>query len=410
MLLRRIPDRNIWVIYVSILLLGIAYGVSIAVLAIHLKAHGIPKVAMGGLAAAFALGIVLFSIPTGSIVQRFGAKKTLLASLVGYAVCVSVFPFLTTTTGLSVARFFDGAFSVGIWVAAETALLARSDKTNKAFVMSLYGMSLAIGYIMGPILATGVVPLAGTAGTFVAAGILAAVSAVVILLRFDGHEPAGGAHGPSDDASPDAGPAPKQAPPIPALSLIWRIKTSCFGTFSYGYFQASVVIFLPLFLIEAKGIKEERTILITAFFAAGMLLSSSVVSRLGDRYGHLLVMRSLGAIGGVMVASFVLLTSFEGMCAAVFVAGGTLAAISPVSLALQGVIMPRHELGRANSFYNAFYAAGMLLGPIVSSLFFTRMGGGEMLIHLSAMWAVFVIFTIVFASDDPKRARVHIEV
>jgi MFS family permease len=192
---------------------------------------------------------------------------------------------------------------------------------------------------------------------------------------------------------------------MPALSVLWKTKTSCLGTFSYGYFQASVVLFLPLYLIEAKHIPEGRTILITAFFAAGMLTASTLVSRLGDRHGHLLVMRTLGAIGGTMVASFVLLSSFEAMCAAVFVAGATLASISPVSLALQGVIMPKHDLGRANAFYNAAYAAGMLLGPPISSVIFTRHGGGPMLIHLAALWATFVTFTLVFASDDPRRAR-----
>src|SRR5687768_64348 len=99
---------------------------------------------MGGLAAAFALGIVSFAIPVGIIVQRLGAKRTLLGAILGYAVCVSIFPFLTNIGALSVARFFDGAFSVGVWVAAETALLHRAGPTNKAFVMSLYAMSLAL--------------------------------------------------------------------------------------------------------------------------------------------------------------------------------------------------------------------------------------------------------------------------
>lgn len=188
-----------------------------------------------------------------------------------------------------------------------------------------------------------------------------------------------------------------------ALEIVWKTKTSCFGTFSYGYFQASVVLFLPLFLIEAKHVPENRTILITAFFAAGMILSSTIVSRLGDRHGHLLVMRALGAIGGIMVASFIFLPSFWLMGVAVFIAGGTLAAISPVSLALQGVIIPTSDLGRANSFYNAFYAAGMLIGPPISSVLFTRWGGGPMLAHLSVLWASFVVFTIVFAADDPSR-------
>lgn len=394
---KRIPDRNVWIIYAAILLLGIAYGVSIAVLAIHLKDHGIPELAMGGLAAAFALGIVSFSIPAGWFVQRFGAKKMLLVALAGYATCVSAFPFLTTTSALSLARFFDGAFSVGVWVAAETALLSRSNATNKAFVMSLYAMSLALGYVFGPLLAIGVVEIAGTSGSFVSAGVLACLATFVVWSRL---ERGPGSPGESEGAHGSAATGPRSA----AGGVLWKIKTSCLATFSYGYFQASVVLYLPLFLIQSKGIPKERTILITAFFALGMLLSTTSVGRLGDRYGHLLVMRVLGAVGGAMVASFVLLSSFELMCAAVFVAGATLAAISPVSLALQGVIVPKHELGRANAFYNAAYAAGMLLGPPLSSLLFTKHGGAQMLIHLAALWAFFVLVTVVFAKDDPRRA------
>ena len=398
-MLARIPDRNIWIIYASILLLGIAYGISIAVLAIHLDAHGIPKLAMGALAAAFALGIVSFSLPAGMSVQRFGAKRTLLVALAGYATCVSVFPFLTTTAALSIARFFDGAFSVAIWVSAETALLSRADKANKAFVMSLYAMSLAIGYICGPILATFVVKAAGTGATFVVAGVLACAAATVVLLRYDG---SGGRRAENENEREHEH---EHAGRPTVAAIVWKIKTSCLATFSYGYFQASVVLFLPLYLIESKAIPERHTILITAFFAAGMLASSAWVSRLGDRHGHLRVMRTLGAIGGVMVASFVLLGSFAAMCGAVFVAGATLAAISPVSLALQGVVMNKRDLGRANAFYNAAYAAGMLLGPPISSLFFTRLGGAAMLIHLAALWAFFVAFTVVFAADDPHRAQ-----
>lgn len=396
-LFERIPDRSIWALYGAVVLLGVAYGVSIAVLAIHLKDHGIPEMAMGGLAAAFALGIISMSVPSGWVVQRVGAKRTLIIALACYATCITTFPFLTTVPTLSIARFFDGACSVGIWVAAETALLSRSNTTNKAFVMSLYAMALGLGYVFGPILAIGVVKVAGTTGSFVAAGVLACAAVAVILARFD----ARGAG--TSTAGRDGVAEEKEAERSTALALLWKIKAACLATFSYGYFQASVVLYLPLFLIEGKGVPKERTILITAFFALGMLLSTTFVGRLGDRLGHLLVMRTLGAIGGLMVASFVLLSSFAMMCGAVFVAGATLAAISPVSLALQGVIVPKRELGRANALYNAAYAAGMLLGPPISSVLFTEVGGGGMLLHLAALWTTFVIFTVVFADDDPRR-------
>jgi MFS family permease len=410
--LKRIADRNIWVIYATIVLLGIAYGTSIAVLAVHLDAHGIPKLAMGGLAAAFALGIVTFSIPAGSIVQRFGAKRTLAVALGGYAICVTSFPFLSTLLGLSVARFFDGAFSVGIWVAAETALLSRSDRGNKGLVMSLYAVSLALGYVVGPLLASLVVGLRGTGTTFLVAGGLAVIAVVVVIFALapDSGAPA---HAGEQDAEDAEGAGERavlaavsdEGVPSTAFTIFSRTKTSCFATFSYGYFQASVVLFLPLYLIGSKNVPPERTILVTAFFAAGMLVMSTWAGRLGDRHGHLLVMRVLATVGGVMVASFVLLPSFPLMCAAVFVAGATLASISPVSLALQGAVTPKAELGRANAFYNAAYAAGMLVGPPVSGLLFTRYGGAVMLLHLAALWGGFVALTLVFAADDPKHAK-----
>ncbi len=400
-MLRRIADRNIWVIYATILLLGIAYGISIAVLAVHLDAHGIPKLAISGLASAFAVGIITFSIPAGSIVQRFGAKRTLAVALGGYAICVTSFPFLSTLLGLSVARFFDGAFSVGIWVAAETALLSRSDRSNKGLVMSLYAISLALGYVIGPLLASLVVGPGGTGTTFLVAGGLAVVAVVVVIV---GLEPDGAvAHGGETGTSTGTGTGEEDAS-SGALAIFWRTKTSCFATFSYGYFQASVVLFLPLYLIASKDVPASRTILVTAFFAAGMLVMSTWAGKLGDRHGHLLVMRALAAVGGLMVASFVLLPSFPLMCAAVFVAGATLASISPVSLALQGIVTPKAELGRANAFYNAAYAAGMLVGPPISGLLFTRYGGAAMLFHLAALWAGFVALTVLFAADDPRHA------
>ncbi len=166
-----------------------------------------------------------------------------------------------------------------------------------------------------------------------------------------------------------------------------------------------MLLFLPLYLIERKGITRPQTILITAFFAAGMLGFSSVAGRLGDRYGHLLLMRILALVGATMIAGFIFLDRYPAMCAAVLVAGATLASISPVSLALSGVVTPRPDLSRANAVYNVFYATGMLLGPLVSGAVYAASGGVVMLWHLLGLWGVFVAVTVVFAGDDPARGR-----
>jgi MFS family permease len=168
------------------------------------------------------------------------------------------------------------------------------------------------------------------------------------------------------------------------------------------------VLFLPLYLIESKGITRQQSIPIPAFFAAGMLLFSTYAGRLGDRIGHLAVMRVLGVIGLSTIFGFVFLDAYVWMCAAVFVAGASLASISPLSLALLGVSSNEHS--RTTALYNAFYATGMLLGPVASSELFASAGGGAaMLYHLAGLWAAFVAFTIVFFRDDPAVLRASVE-
>ena len=400
MILDRIKDENIVRIYKATLLIGIAYGISISLTPLHLDAEHFTKPQIGTLAAWFAGGIVLLSLPMGALIRRFSARAALILSLVGYAACVTVFPHLKTYTSIAIARFFDGAFSVGLWVCCETILLSRADLTHKAFVTSIYAVAMAVGYVVGPLVANRMVAFFPEWVAFLLSGILALGAGVYLALRLDADVPETHAHAAPGEA---AGDAPLSA--HAKSSILWRIKTSCFATFAYGYFQASVVLFLPLYLIEVKHIPRDRTILTTAFFAAGMLLFSNWAGRVGDRVGHLRVMRVLGIIGTTMILSFMWLDSFVLMCAAVFVAGATLASISPVSLALQGVVTRPHEYSRSNAIYNVFYALGMLLGPPISSVVAVRFTSSIMISHLAGLWIVFIFFSVVFANDDPAARR-----
>ena len=393
---RRIPDENVWRIYGITLALGLAYGMAIAVIGRFLTTHGVSKLAIGQLAAWFAAGIVAFSLPMGPLVRRFSAKHMLAVSLAGYAGAVVIFPFTHAFWALAALRFFDGACSVGVWVSSESILLARSGKQNKAFATSLYAIAVACGYVGGPLLAYGCSKILPLQFAFLLAGAIALCTSIYVLLRL-----APDVRGELHEDHPLTASSKDRS----ALGLLVQIKTSCFGTFAYGYFQASVVLFLPLYLMERKGISEAQTIVIPAYFAAGMLLFSNFAGRLGDRHGHLLLMRILGAIGTTMVLGFVYLESYPAMCVAVFVAGASLASISPVSLALQGVLAHPSEYERSTSIYNAFYAAGMLLGPFVSSYLFEKRGGEAMLFSLSLLWTLFVLFAFAFRKDDPAMHR-----
>jgi len=395
-MLKKINDPNVIRIYLATLGLGTAYGMAISVIAVFLTARGYKETDIGSLAAWFAAGIMITAVASGSLVGKFGAKPVLTAALLTYAVTVTLFPFAPSYGAIAALRVVDGAASVLVWVSSETILVARAKREIKAYVTSIYGMSIAVGYGIGSLTAFLAAKVLPNERVFWLSGAISVLTGLFVLLRLDRNADA-------HRAEPEAELPGQPSEQAPLGTLVSRIKTSCFATFAYGYFQSSVVLFLPLFMKGEKGIPEDRTRLITGFFAAGMLLAINLAGRLGDRYGHLLVMRALALVGTTMIASFVWLDGFAGMAAAVFVAGATLASISPLSLALQGLVT--REYHRATGVYNAFYAAGMVLGPPISSQIFHRSGGGPMLYHLAALWVAFIVFAQIFRRDDPAASR-----
>lgn len=391
-LAKKVNDPNVMRIYLATLGLGTAYGMAISVIAVFLDARGYKETAIGSLAAWFAGGIMVTAIASGYLVNKLSAKVVLVGALFTYATTVALFPFAPSYGAIAALRFFDGAASVCVWVASETILLARARRSIKAFITSVYAMAIAIGYGAGSGIAYFAAEALPNERIFLVAGGLTIVTALFVLLRLDR-----GSDAHHADAHEGAAPTAGERSSFGAL--VTRIKASCFATFAYGYFQSSVVLFLPLFMVAEKDIEPKETRLITLFFAGGMLLATNFAGRYGDRHGHLLVMRLLAIVGTTMIASFVWLNGLPAMAVAVFIAGASLASISPLSLALQG--LQTREYSRATGIYNAFYAAGMLLGPPISSQIYHLHGGGPMLYHLAALWAAFVLFAQVFRRDDP---------
>jgi MFS family permease len=145
-----------------------------------------------------------------------------------------------------------------------------------------------------------------------------------------------------------------------------------------------------------------------AFFSIGMVVCVGFVGHLGDRVGHLKIMRVLVAIGALITASVVFLPSYALIAAAVFIAGGALAPLWPLGLALQSLIVDPRDYNRSNALLNASYAIGTLAGPIISGFLKRAYGGELMFLHLAALWLLVLGATIAFRRDDPslrKRKR-----
>ncbi|MCC6233307.1 MAG: MFS transporter, partial [Verrucomicrobiales bacterium] len=355
---KHLPDRNLWVIYRTMLVLSTAYGVALAVLPILLESRQMPHETVGELASWFAVGLVVGAAPSGWIIRKVSARATFAASILGYGAMIALLPFCHSYEALAVNRFVDGLFSMGAWVSAETLILWRSTRQNKALATSLSATFTMFGYLLGPVLSLMLSRLASWSfePRLFLAGAIAAVASVMAatgLAADPDPEHRRRAHG-----QPGEGEGTVLLRPYPALA--WRIRASCAATFCSGFFQSSAALFIPRFLMQEKNVPGELAGLVVAFAAAGMLMMANFAARAGDRFGHLLVMRTLAVIGVVGVLGFLPLTSFPVMAAVFVVAGGAISSIPPLSLALQGVISTPAEYPRSNAIFNVFFATGLV--------------------------------------------------
>lgn len=392
----RIPDRNLWVVYLTTWVLATAYGLALATTPLVLHERQFDDAQIGWTASAFGAGIVGFAVPSGWIIRRWSARVVLSVCIVGYAAMIAIFPFLPELWQCALCRFFDGAFSVGVWVSCETLLLLRAQKEHKAFATSLYAIATGLGYFVGGGLCWAMVQVMPIGTVFLIAAGVATSSSLIAFFLLEPDPPA------LHDAHAEHHGAANAAD---WLDLAWRIKTSSAATFCTGFFQASVVIFLPLYLEHVKHVPREDTTLVTAISAAGMLVISNVAGRLGDRHGHLLVLRALAAIGVLVLLAFVPLTDFRVMLAAVLIGGGCLASIPPLSLALQGAIAKPSEYARSNSIFNVFFATGLLAGPFVTGQLSYALGREVILYLFAALWSALIVISLVFRRDDPGTRR-----
>jgi MFS family permease len=139
------------------------------------------KTGAGALQAAYPLGVLVGSIPSGYVAARFGVKPTAVVALFVIAGTSAVFGYADSIAVLDIARFFQGIGSAFAWTAALTWLIAVAPRERRGqLIGTVLGVAIA-GALVGPVLG-GIAALLGTGPVFSAVGVVAVGVAVAALL------------------------------------------------------------------------------------------------------------------------------------------------------------------------------------------------------------------------------------
>jgi len=317
----------------------------------------------------------------GWLADRRGRKPMVLRAMFGGSVVMALMGLARNVGQLFGLRVLQGAITGT--VSASTALVSSVvPKSKMGYSLGLLQMAVYGGSSVGPLLGGIMAEHLGYRIPFVITGAMLFLAGMLVLFgakeRFTKSSP---------EENTRAGSLREvlYQPGVIAM-LVMYLMLNLSGSFVSPIF--------PLFvekLTASHGQAASQTGLILAIAGLSAAVSSILVGRICDRYGHKRVLIACTALTGVMcmpqaiaqnVGQLLVIRAVYG-----FFAGG----MSPAINAMLTTIVPREKIGRAYGLTTTASAIGWTIGPAIggwaASLFgyqfpFFMMGG--MMITLAA--------------------------
>lgn len=169
-------------VYLPNLLYAIGQGAAVPVIALLALDLGATPAVAGAIVALRGIGTMLFDVPAGIVVARYGDRRAMTGAtiaLAGVAFSVGLRPSLPLYAGLILVM----GFAWSVWALARLSFATESAPTRqRGRVMSIMGGTMRIGQFIGPLLGgLAVVPF-GLAGPFFIQAALAVAAAFSLML------------------------------------------------------------------------------------------------------------------------------------------------------------------------------------------------------------------------------------
>lgn len=281
--------RRLLVLASTIVFFDVVFYAAIApLLPDYVADFGLSKAEAGILAAAYAAGTLLASLPAGFVATRVGPRRTVIGGLLLLGVSSLIFGLAREIALLDAARFAQGVSGALIWAGALTWLITATPPERRGSVIGTALGTAVAGALVGPILGA----VAAEVGTEIVFGAVMGIAVMLAAIA---------------SRLPEAGPPERQplrevatmiaSRPVMTATAFVAIPSLMFGT---------VEVLVPLRIDELGG----GHVAIAAGFIAGAGLEA-VLAPLAGRYSDR-VGRRIPFVTGISICAL----SMVGIAAA----------------------------------------------------------------------------------------------
>ncbi len=343
------------ILFAVLFLVMMGFSILFPVLPHYARQVGATETQWGWIVAAYSFMQFVFSPYWGSLSDRVGRKRVLLAGLAGYVATFLALAFARTLGAVFIVRALSGALTAATLPTAMAYVGDNTSNEDRAKGMGVLGAAMGLGVIFGPMIGAFLSEIS-MATPFLASAASGAVTLLLALFLLPESRPA------------YTGPRPSR----------WEMVRGQMGLLNLVSFSVSFVIAgfeatFALFILDRFAMGQvAQGFLFGLIGVAAAVMQGSLSHRLTKRYGD-----ETGVIGGmVLVAVGLLLVVAAWNATAIYwlvpVYGLGFGLVRPAVATLVSKRATRQ--GAAIGAMDAMDSMGRVVGPIVAGSAYASFG------------------------------------
>ena len=377
----------------SILSVGLALGVSMPLVSLHLEGWGYSAFAIGVMAAMPAIGVLLGATLASRLAARLGTGTAMCLCLWGGALSIGLLAVLPWYALWLVLRLLIGIALTVVFILGESWINQLVVEQWRGRLVALYGSSYALSQLSGPLL-LGVLGTDHDYGFWVGAGLL--VVSPLLLLRRGGAPQALA-------ATVGLGDLVRFCRGLPVIA--WAIAL-------FAAFEAMILTLLPVYCLR-QGFTTQVALYMVSAVVVGDAVLQLPIGALADSISRKTLF--MGCALALLASSLAvpLLVHTPAIWPLWVVFGASAGGLFTLSLVLIGERYRDDALVRANAHVAQLWGLGCLIGPLAAGAGSQWVSGHALpllmalgafgLVLLARRQDAFALPATTFAPDPPIR-------
>jgi len=352
------PRSPIGIIFLTIFITMIGFGIVIPVLPIYAKSEPfkLSPSQLGWLVGVFSLVQLVASPVFGKISDRIGRKPVLIISIIGTAVGFFILGAANSAWMLFLGRIIDG-LSGGNIATAQACVADVTSPEHRSRAMGMIGAAFGLGFIMGPAIGGILAHWSHTLPFYFAAG-LSVLNAVLVIVKLP------------ETLSPEHRAHPTEPAPIGEVFgggrgsfITLLLASSLISTTGFAFIH----VLFALFCTDHFGWTLRSTSYAFAYVGfIAVLVQGGLLRRLLKRN----IEKELAITGAVLLAVSLYLLPRSGSVGAFLAVAALMALGNGLLVPTLSGMSSRHVHGRAQGRVLGLMAAagslGRFLGPALA--------------------------------------------